>query len=404
MSHFVESAPLNNPIIALINCNDSIVNALNTGTFGNRNLIRFNNAVDLLESWESRTLNIVAIISYTEVIAPNGVSILEALIKKKNIQIPFFIICHKLNDKIVRIALQAGVSEVFQMPINITKLETRINFIIDHWDLLRNKSVEVRIDMPPYKTAFGKRLFDIVFSAIALVLLAPVFIIVTICIQLEQRGPVFYYALRVGRGYHIFKFYKFRSMYSDADKRLGEFMHLNQYSKSTISSASQQDWTVDELCQDCRSAGIGCQFPIYSDTLHICEKEYLSISKLEGEATFIKIHNDPRMTKVGKFIRKTSIDELPQLWNVLMGDMSIVGNRPLPLYEAEKLTTDKYALRFIAPAGITGLWQVEKRGKSKMSEKERLMLDNIYAKKNSFFSDIMLIIRTIPAIFQKADV
>ena len=123
MSHFVESAPLNNPIIALINCNDSIVNALNTGTFGNRNLIRFNNAVDLLESWESRTLNIVAIISYTEVIAPNGVSILEALIKKKNIQIPFFIICHKLNDKIVRIALQAGVSEVFQMPIYMSKIK-----------------------------------------------------------------------------------------------------------------------------------------------------------------------------------------------------------------------------------------------------------------------------------------
>jgi len=89
---------------------------------------------------------------------------------------------------------------------------------------------------------------------------------------------------------------------------------------------------------------------------------------------------------------------------VLIGDMSIVGNRPLPLYEAEKLTTDKYALRFFAPAGITGLWQVEKRGKGKMSEKDRLMLDNIYAKKNSFFNDIMLIIRTIPAIFQKADV
>jgi lipopolysaccharide/colanic/teichoic acid biosynthesis glycosyltransferase len=404
MTHFVETAPINNPIIALINCNDTIVGALNKGIFGNRHLMQFNNALDLLESWETQSLNIVAIISYTEVIAPNGVSILEALVKKKNIQIPFFIICHKLNEKIVQIALQAGVSEVFQMPINITKLETRINFIIDHFELLKNKSVETRIDMPPYKTALGKRLFDIVFSGIALVLLAPVFILVTICIQLEQKGPVFYYAFRVGRGYHIFKFYKFRSMFSNSDKRLGEFMHLNQYSKSTINSSNQKKWSADELCQECRTVGIACQFPIYSDTLHICEKEYLSLNKLEGEATFIKIHNDPRMTKVGKFIRKTSIDELPQLWNVLMGDMSIVGNRPLPLYEAEKLTTDKYALRFIAPAGITGLWQVEKRGKSKMSEKERLMLDNSYAEKNSFFSDIMLIIRTIPAVFQKADV
>ncbi|MGL1330305.1 sugar transferase, partial [Vibrio parahaemolyticus] len=71
-------------------------------------------------------------------------------------------------------------------------------------------------------------------------------------------------------------------------------------------------------------------------------------------AAFFKLKDDPRITKVGKFIRNTSIDELPQLWNVIIGDMSIVGNRPLPLYEAEKLTTDKYAMRFMAPAGITG--------------------------------------------------
>lgn len=84
--------------------------------------------------------------------------------------------------------------------------------------------------------------------------------------------------------------------------------------------------------------------------------------------------------------------------------MSIVGNRPLPLYEAEKLTTDKYALRFRAPAGITGLWQVEKRGKGEMSEEERLMLDNTYAENHSFASDIRLILKRIPALFQKENV
>ena len=110
------------------------------------------------------------------------------------------------------------------------------------------------------------------------------------------------------------------------------------------------------------------------------------------------------MTKVGHFIRNTSIDELPQLWNVIKGDMSIVGNRPLPLYEAEKLTTDKYATRFLAPAGITGLWQVEKRGKGKMSEDERLMLDNTYALNHNFWYDIKLILKTIPALFQKENV
>ena len=98
------------------------------------------------------------------------------------------------------------------------------------------------------------------------------------------------------------------------------------------------------------------------------------------------------------------MDELPQLWNVIKGDMSIVGNRPLPLYEAEKLTTDKYALRFMAPSGITGLWQVSKRGKNEMSEDERISLDNDYAKKFGVLFDLKLILQTIPAIIQSENV
>jgi lipopolysaccharide/colanic/teichoic acid biosynthesis glycosyltransferase len=136
----------------------------------------------------------------------------------------------------------------------------------------------------------------------------------------------------------------------------------------------------------------------------MCEKDYLDTQKNKAGAAFFKLKDDPRITKIGKFIRNTSIDELPQLWNVIIGDMSIVGNRPLPLYEAEKLTTDKYALRFLAPAGITGLWQVEKRGKGSMSEEERLQLDNIYASNHSFWNDIKLICKTIPALFQKENV
>ena len=134
------------------------------------------------------------------------------------------------------------------------------------------------------------------------------------------------------------------------------------------------------------------------------EQEYIEIKRKQQAGTFVKFKNDPRVTKVGAFIRNTSIDELPQLINVLKGDMSIVGNRPLPLYEAEQLTSDDWGERFLAPAGITGLWQVEKRGKGEMSEEERKSLDNKYAKDFSFWNDIKLILKTIPALFQKENV
>ena len=119
----------------------------------------------------------------------------------------------------------------------------------------------------------------------------------------------------------------------------------------------------------------------------------------------MKLENDPRITKVGHFIRKYSIDELPQLFNILKGDMSIVGNRPLPLYEAELLTKDDYIDRFMAPAGLTGLWQVEKRGDAgKLSAEERKQLDIKYAQNYSFWMDIKIILKTITAFIQKENV
>jgi len=111
---------------------------------------------------------------------------------------------------------------------------------------------------------------------------------------------------------------------------------------------------------------------LYGDEDQISERAYNQSRLEEAKNIFIKFDNDPRITKVGKIIRKLSIDELPQLINVIKGDMSIVGNRPLPLYEAELLTTDQWTKRFNGPAGITGLWQVEARGRtSKMSAEER---------------------------------
>jgi lipopolysaccharide/colanic/teichoic acid biosynthesis glycosyltransferase len=296
------------------------------------------------------------------------------------------------------LALSAGIADVYKQPLNRAHFQRRINFLIGNWAELHVHKNEQ--EKKTYKTPFGKRVFDVFFAGLALLMLSPLFLIVIILLKFESKGPVFYYSPRVGTGYRVFKFYKFRSMYVNADKKLKDLKHLNQYSAAPATETN----TIGDLCEECRVMGTKCQFPLYADNNKWCEKQYLYSKKSQAGSAFIKLKNDPRITKVGKIIRNTSIDELPQLWNVIIGDMSIVGNRPLPLYEAEKLTTDKYALRFLAPAGITGLWQVEKRGKGEMSEDERLMLDNKYAENHSLANDIRLILKTIPALFQKENV
>ena len=160
-----------------------------------------------------------------------------------------------------------------------------------------------------------------------------------------------------------------------------------------------------EISQHSSSSGHEQDILLFSDNLSTSENNYLKTKRTERSNAFFKLENDPRITRVGHFIRKYSIDELPQLFNILKGDMSVVGNRPLPLYEAELLTSDEYVQRFMAPAGLTGLWQVEKRGSAgKMSAEERKQLDIKYAKDFSFHMDMMIIIRTFTAFIQKEDV
>lgn len=391
--------------IAFINCDRDILHQFTT-LFGEQlEKHSFKNGLELFKHWQSKKTNFDCIISQDDVLSVNGTSLLKTLEKKKFPNIPFCLLLttNNLSDNNRAIALDAGVAEIFLLPLNLQSVSVRLPFLINNWSKFsENKKIQT---FSEYKTPLPKRLFDIFFAGLALLLLSPFFLIIYILVVLESGRPAFYYSLRVGTGYRIFKFFKFRSMYKDADKRLKDLQHLNQY--NTDAAKTSEPVLTEQgiiLCDECRQAGTSCKFPFYADHFKWCEKEYFHTRKNSSGSAFFKLKDDPRITKIGKFIRNTSIDELPQLWNVLIGDMSIVGNRPLPLYEAEKLTTDKYALRFLAPAGITGLWQVMKRGKGKMSEEERLMLDNVYAKKNSFWFDIKLIFLTIPALFQKENV
>lgn len=257
-----------------------------------------------------------------------------------------------------------GIDDVISGDITAEKFLTRITLLKKFKLLKRYQNAPSREhDIPVARRvlhswdSFFKRMLDILIAAPALLILSPVLLIIAIIIKLDSKGPVFYLSYRAGSNYRIFKFIKFRTMVVEADHKLSKLMDLNQYAASD-----------------------------------------------KKDPVFFKISNDPRITRVGRFLRNTSLDELPQLFNVLKGDMSLVGNRPLPLYEAKTLTTDSHAERFNAPAGITGLWQISKRGQKEMSAEERIALDINYARHNSFLHDFQIMLKTPKALIQKDNV
>ncbi len=326
----------------------------------------------------------------------------------KNGLVPFLIVGERKIEEEIRIALKLGIDDFFLKPIDANKLLNRIKILIELKGMLRQaKMPDNKLSLEkykPYRTPHFKRIFDILLALFTLIILLPLFLVVMLAIRLESRGKVFYSSKRVGTGYKIFNFYKFRSMYSDADRRLKELAYLNQYKRDEPEESS----AGTDISEDIDIENQNIPYLIGDDEA-ISEISYIEKKKQDQGTAFVKFENDPRITRVGKVIRKLSIDELPQLINVLKGDMSIVGNRPLPLYEAELLTTDDWSERFLGPAGITGLWQVEARGKTKkMSPEERKELDNKYSQiaqsPYSFFIDFWIILRTIPAVFQKENV
>lgn len=303
------------------------------------------------------------------------------------------LITEQLENKEKKIYLGAGTNNTISPNADLAALETIHNFISKS-ETLRRFEYE-KIDQV-YKLPQGKRIFDIVISLFALIMLSPLLLLITLLIVIESRGPIIYKSKRVGSNFQIFDFLKFRSMYIDAEQRLANYQNLNQYQKVKLEENLNNE-TEDECSSD--------EDPILiSDDFEISEHQYLNQKKEKKQTTFLKLSHDPRVTKIGRFIRKYSIDELPQLINILKGDMSIVGNRPLPLYEAELLTGDDYIDRFIAPAGLTGLWQVEKRGeKGNMSPEERKQLDIYYAKHYSIWLDLKILIKTFFSFIQKED-
>lgn len=312
--------------------------------------------------------------------------------------IPFVLVTDLLSREAIELAKAKHADDVFSANFEDGDLITRIKYFKKRQWYVADKASQ-KIGSQSHKTPLWKRTIDVVTTGTAVILLLPIFIIVAIMIRIDSKGPVFYKSKRVGSGYKIFDLYKFRTMRTDADQLIRKMAALNMYSRAEPVNQIE----TQGLCDDC-IAGNQCKSLLFHDGKEICEKLYQF--QKEQKAAFMKFQNDPRITRFGQFLRNSSIDELPQLINILKGDMSLVGNRPLPLYEAEKMTTDDKILRFAGPAGLTGLWQVTKRGKGKadMTEDERTQLDIIYAKEFSFKMDMEIILKTFPALLQSENV
>ncbi|MBS0615513.1 MAG: sugar transferase [Verrucomicrobia bacterium] len=192
-----------------------------------------------------------------------------------------------------------------------------------------------------------KRIFDICFSIGAMIFFFPLCLGIAIAIKLDSPGPLFYGSLRVGRNGKPFLCWKFRTMYANADMKLKELLQKN--------SAMRQEWEL-----------------------------------------FYKLKDDPRITKIGKFLRRTSLDELPQFWNIFMGDLSVVGPRPVTQDEIVKYFGDKAQKILSVRPGLTGIWQTS--GRSLLTFEERIKLEESYIDQQSLSLDLRIIFKTIPML------
>ncbi len=328
-----------------------------------------------------------------------------------------------LNKEEARTYLKSGINNTISPKANKSTIQNIIDFLnIKKENQIRFLSVKAK-KYQVFHLPLWKRTFDIILSSFALVCLSPIFLITAIAIKLDSQGPVIYKSKRVGSNYKIFDCLKFRSMYTNMDDCINNYSDKNIYSEEGDKNEAENAGNIfitDENVDEIIEKGMEISDDTSKDIVHsevkqgtilvgddylVNQKHYSEERKEEIDNPYIKLKDDPRVTKVGHYIRKFSVDELPQLINIIRGDMSIVGNRPLPLYEAELLTSDEYVERFIAPAGLTGLWQVIDRGKKgATSSEERKRLDIQYAHEFSFKMDMKIILKTFTSFIQEENV
>jgi len=240
------------------------------------------------------------------------------------------------------------VDQCHQRGVTVRIAPSTMEILVHRAEFVPGQSVPLFELRPPVFEGFDyllKRSFDLVGASLILLVLSPLLLAVALAVKITSRGPVLYRSMRPGIGGITFACFKFRTMYADADERQADLEELN-----------------------------------------------------EASGALFKIRDDPRMTPVGRVIRRYSIDELPQLFNVLLGQMSLVGPRPLPQRDYDRLE-DWHKKRYLVLPGITGLWQVS--GRADLDFDDLVRLDFLYLERWSVFLDLSILLKTVPAVMSK---
>ena len=256
------------------------------------------------------------------------------LIKKLNIKVAF--VCDYAGEK-------RQIMNSYRYTINVSKNQDFFTSTIQLRDIGGIIGLSSTHNLTKKRSLFAKRLIDLLLILLASIIVLPVTIVIGICVKLSSPGPIFYGHKRVGKNGKIVKCWKFRSMYSNSQEMLEHILATDP--------KMREEWENDR-----------------------------------------KFVNDPRVTKFGKFLRKTSLDELPQLWNIFVGEMSFVGPRPVTKDELEKYGSNADYILSVTP-GLSGMWQIS--GRSDTGYEERINLDTYYIQNWSFWLDLWIIIKTV---------
>lgn len=251
-----------------------------------------------------------------------------------------------MQTELLKIYEQAeGKIEDFFVIPELSQLQT-VGIDVEQWESLL--VMKFRYNLLRRESQIVKRIIDLTLASLLFIIAMPFFLLIAIMIKVSSQGPILFIQNRLGKNKKVFSCYKFRTMYLDADKRLDKILY-----------------SYPEL-------------------------------KMEWQK-YMKISNDPRVTPIGRFLRRTSLDELPQLWNVIKNEMSLVGPRPYLIREVEELQEAMDIICRVKP-GLTGLWQVS--GRSDLSFEERMRLDEHYVKNWTIWMDLVILIKTIKVVIK----